>query len=50
MEWTEVPEIIMDYFGISLSAVVISSVSMVIIITVAEDVRGGEANLVMGDL
>jgi hypothetical protein len=49
-EWTEAPEITTDYPGISLSAVVTSPVSMVITITAAEDVRGGEANLVMGDL
>jgi hypothetical protein len=49
-EWTEAPEVTTDYPGISLSAVVTSTVSMVITITAAEDVRGGEANLVMGDL
>jgi hypothetical protein len=49
-EWTEAPEITTDYPGISLSAVVTSPVSMVITITAAEDVRSGEANLVMGDL
>ena len=41
-EWTEAPEITTDYPGISLSAVVTSPVSMVITITAAEDVRGGE--------
>lgn len=49
-EWTEAPAITTDYEGVSATAVVTSPVSLVITITAAEDVRSGEANLVMGDL
>jgi hypothetical protein len=49
-EWVEAPEITTAYEGLSLETVVTSPVSMVIKITAAADVRGGEANLVMGDL
>ena len=49
-EWTEAPSITTDYAGLSISTVVTSPISLIVTITAAEDVRGGEANLIMGDL
>ena len=49
-EWTEAPTITTEYEGLSVSTVVTSPVSLIVTITAAEDVRGGEADLIMGDL
>ncbi|MDE0881576.1 MAG: hypothetical protein OSB21_03210, partial [Myxococcota bacterium] len=49
-EWVEAPVITTEYEGLSLAVAINSPVSMTITISAADDVRGGEANLVMGEL
>ena len=49
-EWTEAPTITTDYEGLSIETALVSPVSMIISVTAAADVRGGEANLQVGDL
>jgi hypothetical protein len=49
-EWTEAPVITTEYEGLSLAVAINSPVSMTITISAAADVRGGEANLLMGEL